>query len=186
MIRNTTDSYGLATILFHWIMAGLFFVQFWLGLDLSGAPDKATKAAQVGGHMSLGFLILALWCLRLVWFVFNRRPALPEKMSKSEVGIARAVHMLLFVSLAVTPVAGWAVLSASGVPLSMFSLVPVPPLPVATSVLAVGLWTTLHAFLAFAMLFLTFVHALAAIRHQFTLKDGLLKRMILPGSKLTD
>lgn len=190
MIRNTDKSWGIVSILFHWIMAGLFFFQFWLGLTLEAQSDRAIRAMLVERHVSFGFLILFLWGIRIFWAVTSKRPGLPETMQKNERIIARASHWALSGLLLVTPIVGWAIVSAvrSPVPLpiSVFGLVEMPRLPLAVSTRASGLWTTMHAFLAYFMLVLSAVHALAAIRHQFTLKDGLLRRMIVPGSKLRD
>lgn len=188
MIRDTARSFGLVTILFHWIMAGLFLVQFWIGLTMESEPDRLAKATLMSRHVSLGFLILFLWIVRALWKLSSTRPALPEAMENTERRIALAVHGLLFWLLAVIPLAGWAILSsASGplpLPISVFGIVDMPRLPVGASSHAAGTWTVLHAFLAYFMLVIAGVHALAALRHQFTLKDGLLTRMILPGRHL--
>lgn len=188
MIRDTERSFGLATILFHWIMAGLFLFQFWIGLTMESEPDLAVKAALINRHISLGFVILFLWALRAAWRMTSKTPLLPLNMEKTERSLARGTHAVLFWLLLITPLAGWAIVSAMRgplpLPISVFGLFYMPRLPLPVSIHSSGIWTVLHAFLAYFMLILSGVHALAAIRHQFTLKDGLLKRMILPGSSL--
>lgn len=188
-IRNTDRSFGLIAIIFHWVMAALFFLQFWIGLTMESEADHAVKAALLSRHISLGFLILSLWVLRALWVLTSRRPALPMQMDQTERLLARISHWLLFLLLAITPLTGWSILSTVQqlvpLPIRVFGDVVVPRLPLAATSHASGLWMTLHAFLAYFMLVLAAVHALAAMRHQFTRKDGLLMRMILPGRQLT-
>lgn len=187
-IRNTDQSFGLIAIIFHWVMAALFFVQFWIGLTMAGEPDHTVKSALLSRHISLGFLILSLWALRALWVLTSRRPALPNHMEQTERLLARVSHWLLFFLLAITPLTGWSILSTVQqlipLPIRIFDAIDVPRLPLAATAHASGLWMTLHAFLAYFMLVLAGVHALAAIRHQFTRKDGLLMRMIVPGRAL--
>lgn len=186
--RNSAKSYGHVSIVFHWIMAGLFFAQFWIGLTMESEPSAVAKAQMLRLHLSLGFVILALWLVRLAWRLMMPNPVLPAAMGKSERRAARISHAALYLLLGATPLVGWAIVSTAQSPLPMpipvFGLVAVPLLPLTTSAYATGLWTVLHAFMAYFLLALAAVHALAAIRHQFTLKDGLLRRMIVPGSRL--
>jgi cytochrome b561 len=188
MILNTEKSYGLVSILFHWIMAALFLIQFWIGLTMESEPDLAVKQVLLSRHISIGMLILSLWFLRIVWSVVNRRPTLPQRMEQGERRLARASHLLLLTLLGVIPLTGWLVVSTMGglLPFRVFDLFALPRLGLGASLHAAGLWTVFHAFLAYFMLILSAVHALAALRHQFTLKDGLLARMLLPGRRLID
>jgi len=188
MILNTEKSYGLVSIVFHWIMAALFLIQFWIGLMMESEPNLAVKQALIARHVSIGITILGLWVLRIVWVVSNRRPALPRRMEQGERRLARASHFLLLALLGIVPLTGWLVVSTMGglFPFRVFGLFALPRLGFGASLHAAGLWTVFHAFLAYFMLILTAVHALAALRHQFTLKDGLLVRMLLPRRALTD
>ncbi len=188
MIRDTAKSYGLVTILFHWGMAGLFFFQFWLGLEMTATMDRAARAATQATHVSLGLLILFLWAGRVVWRITSRRPTLPTTMEQNLRGVARISHWALYGLLAATPLAGWAILStvpfAHG--LAFFDIATVPRLPLKITKNAAGLWSSTHALLAYTLLFLALVHALAALRHQFKDRDGLLTRMLIPGARLRE
>ena len=188
MILNTEKSYGLVSILFHWIMAALFLIQFWIGLTMESEADLATKQVLLSRHISIGVLILALWVLRIIWSVFNRRPALPPRMEQGERRLARASHLSLLALLGIIPLTGWLVVSTMGglLPFRVFDLFALPRLGLGASLHAAGFWTVFHAFLAYFMLILSAVHALAALRHQFTLKDGLMARMLLPGRPLAE
>jgi cytochrome b561 len=188
MILNTEKSYGLVSILFHWIMAVLFLLQFWIGLTMESEPDLASKQALIARHVSIGILILALWAVRIVWAFCNRTPALPGRMAPGERRLARASHFLLLALFGIIPLTGWLLVSTMGglLPFQIFGLFALPRFGLGASLHAAGLWSVFHAFLAYSMLILAAVHALAALRHQFTLKDGLMVRMLLPGRRLMD
>ncbi|MCB1447042.1 MAG: cytochrome b [Rhizobiaceae bacterium] len=182
MIRNTKSSWGLVSILFHWTMAALFLGQFWLGWHMQGVRSLFDRYTLVQWHKSLGFLILGLAVLRLIWAVTSRRPELPEAMPAGERALARGSHVALYVALFLVPSTGWAVVSASPLPIAsrFFGLFVVPSLPTGVSLHTQQLWSSLHGFLAYAAIFLVGVHALAAFRHHVRNRDGVLMRMIRP------
>ncbi|MCO6186321.1 cytochrome b [Rhizobium sp. L1K21] len=188
MIRDTKESYGLVTILFHWIMAGPFFYQFWLGLTMMGELDVAARDAMRAQHISFGLLILFLWVGRVAWRLASKKPELPAGMERNLRPIARLSHWALYGLLMVTPLAGWAILSTKAFPqyAHFFSLFSMPRLPLTPSPNASGVWSGMHAFLAYMLLFLALVHMLAAFRHQFRDRDGLLSRMLWPGVRLAE
>ncbi|MCD2171680.1 cytochrome b [Rhizobium sp. C4] len=188
MILNTEKSFGLVSILFHWIMAALFLIQFWIGLTMESEPVLAAKQALIARHVSIGILILALWAIRIVWTLCNRRPALPGGMQQGERRLPRASHVLLLALFGIIPLTGWLLVSTMGglLPFQIFGLFALPRFGLGASLHAAGIWSVFHAFLAYFMLILAAVHALAALRHQFTLKDGLMVRMLLPGRSLID
>ncbi len=188
MIRDTAKSYGLVTILFHWGMAGLFFFQFWLGLSMMAERDQAARAAMRGEHVSFGLLILALWAGRALWRITSKRPSLPTGMEPNLRSVARMSHWALYGLLLVIPLTGWSILSTTPLPVRahFFDLLTMPRLPLPISPNASGTWSGIHAMLAYGLLFLALVHALAALRHQFKDKDGLLTRMLIPGARLKE
>ncbi len=128
-------------------------------------------------HKSLGFVILLLVVLRLIWRVVNQTPALPAGMSGIERLGARASHWLFYVLLILLPVNGWVINSAANVPFSIFWLVPLPAI-VAPSPALAGTAENAH-FVLFSLLSLfVVVHAGAALRHHFVKGDAVLSRML--------
>ena len=182
MIRNTDTSWGLVSILFHWTMAALFLGQFGLGWYMQGVTGLVEQYRLYQWHKSFGFLILALAGLRILWAVTSRRPGLPEDMPPAERSLARSSHLVLYLALVLVPLTGWAVVSTSPLPIRnwFFGLFAVPSLPLGVSLHAEHLWASLHAFLAYAAIFLVGVHILAALRHHFRNRDDILRRMLWP------
>ena len=186
MIRNTTRSWGLVSVLFHWVMAVLFLCQFALGwymVGLTNIKDVLEQYNLYQLHKSIGFTILGLAVLRLVWALTSKRPKLPETMPDGERQLAQGAHVALYVALFVVPLTGWAVVSTSTLPIATwyFHLFVIPSLPLGVSRRAEQMWTSIHGFLAYTAIFLAAVHILAALRHHFHHKDAILLRMLKPG-----
>lgn len=184
MWRNDRHSYGVVSILFHWVIAALFLCQLPLGYLTQATPDHpALQFELYQWHKSVGFLILALAIPRLIWAVAAGRPAPPADLTPSERGAARAAHIALYALTVIVPLAGWAVVSTSPlrIPSYVFNLFVMPNLPLAVSNASEALWSSVHAFLAYAAGFIAAVHILAALRHHFRFKDDVLIRMLRPG-----
>lgn len=186
MLRNTTRSWGLVSVLFHWIMALLFLGQFALGWYMEGlsyATQAMRKYELYQLHKSFGFTILGLAVLRALWSLTSRRPKLPPSMPGSEKKLAYGTHIALYLALFVVPLTGWAVVSTSPLPIATwyFELVVIPSLPLGVSRASEQMWISIHGFLAYAAIFLAAVHILAALRHHFHHHDATLIRMLRPG-----
>lgn len=183
MMRNTQAGYGLAAILFHWIIALMFIGQGALGFYMSDLPiDDPATFRTYQWHKSLGLTILVLALLRLAWRMVNRQPALPGAMPAWEKRAAHLAHLALYAGLILVPLAGWATVSASplNIPTLAYSTVLVPHLPLAASEAAEAFWSLVHESLAKIVMAVAIVHIAAALRHEFILRDGLLARMIRP------
>ncbi|NTA10085.1 cytochrome b [Agrobacterium tumefaciens] len=178
--RNTSASFGLVAIFFHWTIALLFLAQLALGYFMSRDIDPVLQFNLFQYHKSIGFLVLALATPRFIWSVFSRKPRALDGEGMASRLAARAAHAaLLFLTLAV-PLAGWAVASTSPlqIPSYVFDLVFVPGLPMAISDQAEAFWTEVHATLAYLAAVIVVLHVAAALWHHFVRKDPTLRRMI--------
>lgn len=178
--RNTSASFGLVAIVFHWTIALLFLAQLALGYLMSRDIDPVLQFNLFQYHKSIGFLVLALAAPRFIWSVFSRKPRALDGEGMASRLAARSAHAaLLFLTLAV-PLAGWAVASTSPlqIPSYVFDLVVVPGLPMAISDQAEAFWTEVHATLAYLAAVIVVLHVAAALWHHFVRKDPTLRRMI--------
>ncbi|HET7412835.1 MAG TPA: cytochrome b, partial [Pararhizobium sp.] len=176
-------SYGAVSIALHWTAAVLFLCQLPLGYLTQATQGRPALQAEIyHWHESLGFLILAVGALWLLWALINRRPEPSASLAPSEPAAARAAHLSLYLLIVLVPLAGWAVISASSMaPVHAFGLVAVPDLPLAVAGGAEAIWSSIHAFFAYAAGFIVAVHVLAAFRHHFHFRDDVLLRMLRPG-----
>ncbi len=183
MLRNTTRSWGLVSVLFHWVMAALFLGQFSLGWYMQGLKDMLRQYSLYQWHKSFGFTILGLAVLRTLWALTSSRPKLPDIMPDGEKKLALGTHIILYLAFFLLPLTGWAVVSTSPLPIAtwFFGLFVIPSLPLGISMHSEQIWTSIHGFLAYAAIFLAAVHILAALRHHFHHRDATLIRMLRPG-----
>ncbi|MBS0455618.1 MAG: cytochrome b [Proteobacteria bacterium] len=168
----------------HWLVALLIAVQVVLGWMAASWHLSPTKLELFVWHKSTGMLVLLLVLLRLAWRLTHPAPPLPAGMPRWERLAAHASHYLLYAAMLAMPLSGWVVNSASGVPFSIYWLVPLPAIaPVDRHV--TDLASTVHLVLGILLLALVAVHVAAALRHHFSKHDDVLVRM-LPRKRTTN
>ncbi len=178
---NTAQRYGAVAIALHWLMAGLLLALVALGLYMVTLPDAGfdrKKITLILVHKEYGILALALAALRLAWRVGNVLPALVEHLPDWQKVIARFVHLCFYGLMFALPVSGWLMSSAAAIPVYCFG-VSLPDFigPDDHSFRAL---IAIHKWLSYALIGCILLHAGAALRHHFMLKDDTLKKM-LPG-----
>ncbi|OOG22198.1 hypothetical protein B1C78_15505 [Thioalkalivibrio denitrificans] len=176
-LRNTTRSYGLVSQSFHWLVVVLILVQYTWAWRIANAEGLRARFELVTQHKTLGMTILALAALRLAWRLYDPPPPLPDTIHRMEHLAAQVMHRLLYGLIFALPLSGWFYSSAAGLgdywwgPLSL-------PTPVATDEALEDILGVIHRGLGLSLAVLAGLHVLAALRHQFLLKDGLLWRML--------
>ncbi|ANT49303.1 cytochrome b [Mesorhizobium amorphae] len=184
MITNNTNRYGWAAIALHWLIALIFIGQFALGFIMVRIESQRTAFELIQLHKSFGFLLLGLVILRIAWRLGNAAPALPRSVGALERRTAPLAHFALYAFQLALPLSGWALVSVSmlEIPSLPFNLFVMPNLPLAMSDASENIWAAAHWYLAYAGIALVVLHALAALRHHFWLRDSVLVRMITPSS----
>lgn len=176
---NSRSQYGMVAQALHWLVAAGIATQFVWAWRIDEADSIRTEFALVNQHKSIGMTVLALVMLRLLWRAFNRPPPLPPGMSAWERYAAATAHWLLYALILLMPVSGWLYTSAAGFGPEFFGLVEIPDL-VGQSERLEDIFRRVHEWLAVCIVALVSIHVLAALRHQFVLKDGLIRRMLPP------
>jgi len=174
-----TQRYNKVAITLHWVTAALIIYMLTLGEDL--IKDKrwltpAVPASNPGLHASLGLLILILTVVRLVWRAMNPPPAdvpMPAWQAKA----SHALHWAFYAVLFLIPLSGLAELGKTiakrhpeYASLTFFNLFPMP-------YFSMDWFGGLHDVFTKLAWALLAVHVIAALKHQFIDKDGLLMRM---------
>ncbi|MET1415279.1 cytochrome b [Roseibium sp. HPY-6] len=185
MLRNTSTGYGRVAIAFHWTMAILIIGMLAFGLYMTTLPPTDPATFQLFQlHKSIGFIVLTLAILRLVWRLLNPSPKLPEGMHPLEKLAAHLGHIGLYALIFAMPITGWFMVSASpwGIPTVLFNIQPIPHLPVpealGTKEQAEAFFKLLHEYGAYLLIALVVVHVAAAMKHHFIARDDTLKRMV--------
>jgi cytochrome b561 len=171
--------YGRVAQLLHWLTAVLVLVAFVYG---PGGPEQRVYAPSRDFdrhlHETLGSCVLLLVLARVAWRLFDRRPE-PAPASRWMGLAARVVQGLLYLLLFAVPLS--AILGAwlEGHPLAYLGGLEIAAPFAPSHDLGVTI-ATIHTWLGDAILWVAGLHALAALYHQFILRDGVLASM-LPG-----
>ena len=174
--RNTAVRYGFVAQGLHWTIAGLVVVQVALGKIADELPVGLDKLALMARHKSVGITILALAVIRLAWRLIDRPPP-PPPMPRWQHAASRLTHAAFYLLLFAMPVSGWLMSSASNYPVSWFGLLQLPDFVRPDEGLK-DLLEDVHETLAKALIALAVLHVVAALKHQFIDRDGLLMRML--------
>ncbi|XLZ69180.1 cytochrome b [Massilia sp. SR12] len=172
------DRYTKPAILLHWLIALLIIAAFLLGVVMTDIPGLTpTKLKYYSWHKWLGISVLALAAIRLLWRLNQRPPALPVSMTQSQKKAAEAGHWFLYILMFAVPISGYLYTTAAGVPVVYLGLFQIPSLFEASPALKAAL-KPVHYWLNMLLAAVVIGHVLAALKHQFIDKDGLLKRML--------
>lgn len=166
--------YRNGAIIFHWAMFVLVVIVGVLGL-LHDTWPKQTQAFWINVHALIGLL---LWVLLFVRFGYRLRhspPALPADVGTFSRRVSSPVHLGLYALLFVTPILGIVTFLYHGriFDFGFFHL----DLGVKKNPAIFEPTEDIHGYLAYALFALAGLHALAALWHQFYLRDGVLRRM---------
>lgn len=177
MLRNTLTEWGSIAKGFHWTMAILILAMFVLGWLAAGWPLSPTKIKLFFWHKSIGITLLVFAVLRLAWRMVNPSPALPADSPRWQRCLAGASHALLYALMLLMPLSGWVINSAANFPFKVFGLVPLPV--IAPNSKTVQGWAEIFHLSAFWVLaVLVLIHAFAALRHHWSYRDEVLRRML--------
>ena len=177
--KNTTNSFGFVAKGFHWTISFLIIAMLVFGFFLDDFPNTSQEFAY-NAHKTIGIIILALVILRLGWRWMNIQPGYSAKYPLFLRFLAHAAHYVIYLAIIAMPISGWVMSTASGkIPhfLGWFYF-PMPGISLNESL--AGQAFQVHNILAIVLIVLVSLHVLAALFHQFVLKDNVLKRM-LPG-----
>lgn len=165
------NGYGAVARALHWLIAALMILQWF-----SGEESKAFGG--MGFHFSLGLTLMLLVLVRLGWRVTHPAPPLPQTSPAWERGIARIIHLSWYVLMLALPLSGILYRQFRGKITSWFGLADMPA------------WLTpdkywahqseeIHKILGVVFLVLLTLHVVAALKHHFIDRDGVLRGMLL-------
>jgi len=177
-MKNTESHYGWLTIAIHWLVAivviGLFALGAWMvGL---GYYDPWYKQGP-DIHKSIGVLLFITMLLRLAMRWFQEKPQALDSHTLLEQRIGTVVHISLYVLLFTIMTSGYLISTADDRAIEVFQWFTVPSL----GELFEGqedIAGEIHEYLAYFLMALVSLHALAALKHHFVDKDNTLKRML--------
>ncbi|SFU15666.1 cytochrome b561 [Kosakonia arachidis] len=181
LTRQRYDSFTLAL---HWVTAACVIFLFasahiWEQLERGTPLRKALQAV----HISCGILLAVVMVIRPLWRLFSRYSAQfsvpPIEGARLAKLLAHGMHGALYLLLFAQIVLGFLFRWSQQEPFLFFGLFDLSGWVQITPTLrhTLAQW---HGTVAWALVFLALVHALAALFHHYMLRDSVLSRM-LPG-----
>jgi cytochrome b561 len=175
---QSTGRYSATAIGLHWLIALLIVCGFYLGWIMTDIPGfTPTKLKYFSWHKWIGVTVFALAVLRLVWRAAHRAPPMPADMPGWQKGAAHLTHFLLYALMLVIPASGYLYSSAAGLQVVYLGVLPLPTIIGPDKALKATL-RIVHIALNYTLLFFVVMHVLAALKHHFVDRDGLLGRML--------
>jgi cytochrome b561 len=175
-MSQAVTKYNIIAKLLHWVSAllviGLFSLGLWM-VDLNYYHDWYNTAPYI--HKSVGLCFFALTLLRVVWKLLTTHPKIEGQ--KWEIKAAKIAHFTLYILLFSLFIAGYLISTADGRAIPVFNWFSVPGFGsfIENQEDIAGI---IHYYLAFTLIGLAALHALAALKHHFINKDNTLKKML--------
>jgi len=178
MIRNTTTSWGWPAKFFHWVAAGAILLLLIHGWWMTHMTPRPERLANYAWHSALGFDLLALMVLRMMWRWTNQVPAQPQDSKPWERLAAQLGHASLYLLIFVISLTGWAVANTFRTPITkdLFGI----PLPRIVGTIERSTRTLIeetHVVLAYVLAVVIVVHIAGALRHHFWKRNDVLRRI---------
>jgi cytochrome b561 len=138
---------------------------------------RPERLANYAWHAALGYDLLVLTVLRLLWRWMNPVPVLPGDLTRWEALAARFGHAGLYLLTLAASIVGWALADTMRSPMNSDLLGLAFP-----SLIADKSWHRLlenvHEILAYLLAALVLAHIAGALRHHFVKKNDVLRRMV--------
>lgn len=99
MMTDTTRRYGGLSRFFHWTMAAGFGFMLFTALAWTFAEDEPWTKGLMYYHKSVGFVLMVLVVLRLLWAVINHARRPPADSLLSRLGHLALYALMVFVPL---------------------------------------------------------------------------------------
>ena len=178
-LRNTATAWGVIARLFHWLSAVLILFLVGYGWWMTHLAERAGRLTHYQLHSLIGWYVLFLIALRLLWRVGNAVPALPGELPRWRRAAARSAHWLLYFLMFFVSSSGWMVADTLRQPIeaTLFGFIPVPHLLDASRRPFRALIEETHLVSSYVLLALVVVHFAGALDHHFRQKNDVLRRM---------
>ncbi len=179
-IKNTSERFGSLTKLLHWTIFVLFVVQYFLVYRREYFPkDSPEKLQYLLLHESIGAFLLVLALFMITWHYVGTRPSM-SSMPAAHAKAARVGHFFLYFTMLFQPISGVAMSQLAGYHVGVFGMFEIPTLLAKNEAIGHIVFTA-HVWDSYLIIALVSGHIIAALYHQFVMRDNILKRMLPAG-----
>jgi cytochrome b561 len=187
LLRNTAYGWGWPAMVLHWLAAVAILILlghgWWMTHEM--LPRSPERLTSFSWHAALGYDLLVVMVLRLLWRWSGGVPALPEDSKRWERIAAGLGHSLLYLFTFATTFVGWALAGTMlRVSLTKDLFGVAFPLIYANQDRAVHeLLEDAHKTLAYVLAVMIALHVAGALRHHFVKRNNVLRRMLRPAAQ---
>ena len=118
MINDSKISYGIISKTFHWLMALLIIWQLFKFSDRISDGEHWIGQTIVPWHVSIGFTLMILIIMRLIWGLIQRNHRTEYNIGKEK--LVKTGHCLLYIGMLLVPFSGIMLMLGGGYGLSAF------------------------------------------------------------------
>ena len=174
-ILNSSEKYGLVAKLFHWITFIALMAQVPFGFYLVGLEFSDRRIDLENIHILIGISVFYFVLIRLFWKLFNPSPKSEHSFFKGQALIAKANHILLYVSIFSITISGVLKKLYMGERLNFFIFQ--YAFKDSNFQLADNFYMV-HIYANYLLIALVSLHILAVITHHFLFKDNIIKKIL--------
>jgi cytochrome b561 len=186
VLRNTVHGWGWPAMVLHWLAAALILTMLGLGWWMTHEmlPRSPERLSAFTWHAALGYDLLVVMVLRILWRWSGGVPALPQESTRWERIAAIGGHALLYLFTFATALVGWMLAGTMRIALNkdLFGI-PVPLIYANQDRAVHVLLENTHRYVAYALAALVAVHVAVALRHHFVKRNHVLRRMLSPATQ---
>ncbi len=179
MIRNEATAWGWPAKALHWIGAAAILILLVHGWWMTHLAPRPERLANYAWHAALGYDLLALLILRVLWRWTNEVPVLPNDLRSWEKLAAHVSHIGLYLLMFAATLTGWALAGTLRSPMVTDLIgLRIPAIVVSQGGNMHGLFEESHMILSYLLAVMVIIHILGALRHHFVKRNDVLRRMI--------
>jgi len=196
-MNASSTHYTKTAIVLHWLIGFAILGMFALGWYMGDLPKEGPKAMSYdlfdwgvytwqlaepasprtfyfNLHKSIGFTLLALIAIRVLWRITHKPPPLLDSVKLWEKKLATGSHHLLYLLMIAMPVSGLIMTIYSKYGLKWFGILIIEGL---NDNNMREIFESVHETVGWLLIVLIALHIAGALKHKLIDKDGTLKRM---------
>ena len=177
MATDTTRSdYAIAQKVVHWLMALLIMLDLVVAQKFGDPMEQWDRLASRSDHASLGTIVATLFVIRILLRWRYGAPSLNQDMAAWQTRLAQIAHGLFYALISVLILSGIATAVNAADPLTLFGTWDIT-LGQMNEELFASI-RPIHEYTTNALIGLIVLHVLAALYHQFILRDAATLNML--------
>ena len=172
------QKYHISLRVIHWLMALIIISLLASGIYMTTLTNQPFRPTFYNLHKSFGVIVIFLFTLRIISKIKHKAPKLPKTINRNIQKLAHGTHHLIYLLMITIPLSGYLMSNSYGYAVKLFGT-KLPNLVEKNYQLA-GLFSNIHQYAAYFLIFLLILHIGAVIKHRFfeAKENDILPRML--------